>query len=682
MAPLGRVSTLSWLTSSAAMRMGSVDTSSANMERFFDQGAAASKKIREHIQSMHTGEYHHVCLSGDNAGKFVDTFILKDSGSVREPLNLKSTLNPERECKAETAQVGNVVYSITDQLEDACVPRWKLHTTTCDVLVHANSGPDCSQLFKFRLTHENCDADLIVVYDDQEMPKCYTGQMAKFAQDHPGASCGEDEETSEWIFAAADGSNDQVASEKMVTALAKNGEKIKRMIEQAEGLDKGASVIALLQEAKKQETKMINVAEELAEIQHTHGGDVKSALMQLSTRMKRGLDDEDVAIVVDLGSGTLRAGFAGEDEPKVSFPNMVGVPKYKEVIVGVENKAQYVGDEADAIRGVLVLTYPIKHGIVENWEMLDLIWEHTFTEKLGVSPNGKKIMITEPPLNPFHVRDQLAKSLFDTHSVAGMYINNAAVLSIYAAGRSTGLAVSSGDGVTHVVPVYEGYGLTDHIKRLDLGGSQINTWLQKLLTERGQFRGNEAGTSAAIEIFRKMKETQCYVAFNEAQKDNHDYKDFDEALKKPQEEVDYELPDGQIIQLGHERFRCAEPMFDPLNTIGLEGSSIQELIVESIEACAIDVRDALYSNICVSGGNSMFPGFADRLKKEVEKLRPAKKAVTIVADADRHMHTWIGGAILSSLESFNNEKHPMWFTKAEYGEKGIEHLRKKCPWAR
>merc|ERR1712217_739414 len=165
-------------------------------------------------------------------------------------------------------------------------------------------------------------------------------------------------------------------------------------------------------------------------------------------------------------------------------------------------------------------------GIVENWEMVDLVWVHTFTEKLGVSPNGKKIMITEPPLNPFHVRDQLAKSLFDTHSVAGMYINNAAVLSIYAAGRSTGLAVSSRDGVTHVVPVYEGYGLTDHIKRLDLGGSQINTWLQKLLAERGEFRGADPEKSAGSEILRKIKETQCYVAFNEAMKDKPEYKDF------------------------------------------------------------------------------------------------------------------------------------------------------------
>jgi actin-related protein len=452
------------------------------------------------------------------------------------------------------------------------------------------------------------------------------------------------------------------------------------MIEKAAGLDSTTSLIALLQNAKKHATKVINVAEELAQIQHAHGGDVKTALMQLSNRMKRGIGD-DAAIVVDLGSGTLRAGFAGDEKPTASFANMVGHPKYDEVIVGVENKDHYVGDEADAMRGVLVLKYPIKHGIVEDYELLDLIWAHTFDNELRVKPQGKKIMITEPPLNPLHVREKLATDLFGKYGVAGMYINNAAVLSIYAAGRSTGLAVSSGDGVTHVVPVYEGYGLTHHIRRLDLGGAQINDWLKKLLAERGEFRGEDAETSAGREILRKIKETHCYVAFNEAMKDKPEYKDFDEEMKKTEEIVSYELPDKTVISLGKERFRCAEPLFNPM-LIGRETSSVPKLIVESIEDCTMDVRDDLYNNICLSGGNSMFPGFAERLKKEVEKLRPAKKAVTIAAQPDRHIHTWIGGSILAGLSTFNDPEYPMWFMKTEYDVEGIEMLEQKCPWQR
>jgi len=271
--------------------------------------------------------------------------------------------------------------------------------------------------------------------------------------------------------------------------------------------------------------------------------------------------------------------------------------------------------------------------------------------------------------------------LFDKYGVAGMYINNAAVLSIYAAGRSTGLAVSSGDGVTHVVPVYEGYGLTDHIRRLDLGGAQINDWLKTLLAERGQFRGEDAETSAGREILRKIKETHCYVAFDEANKDKPEYKDFEEEMKKPEQIVKYELPDKKQIDLGRERFRCAEPLFDP-TLIGRETSSVQKLIVDSIEDCAIDVRDDLYKNICLSGGNSMFPGFEKRLKKEVEKLRPAKEPVAIAAQADRHIHTWIGGSILAGLSTFNDEEHPMWFTRSEYEVEGIKMLEMKCPWQR
>lgn len=681
MAPLRGVLLLTLLAGSNAMRMASVDTNTASTESLFEHGTAATKKIHDYIKNMHNGEAHHVCVTGNVAPKFVDELLLKGTGSVRESITLESKLNPKKTCKADTAQVGNVVYSITTELEDACVPRWKLHTTSCDVLIHAHSGEDCDQLYKFRLTHENCDAQLIVVYDQPTMLTCYDGKMGNFAEQHQGAWCGHEEDPNQYIFSQQiSEDNGQSVADKFTAALSKNAAEIKSMIEKAAGLDSTTSLIALLQNAKKHATKVINVAEELAQIQHAHGGDVKTALMQLSNRMKRGPGD-DAAIVVDLGSGTLRAGFAGDEKPTASFANMVGYPKYDEVIVGVDNKDHYVGDEADAMRGVLKLEYPIQKGIVENYELLDLIWKHTFDNELRVQPQGKKIMITEPPLNPLHVRNKLATDLFEKYGVAGMYINNAAVLSIYAAGRSTGLAISSGDGVTHVVPVYEGYGLTDHIRRLDFGGAQINDWLKKLLAERGEFRGEDTETSAGREILRKIKETQCYVAFNEAMKDKPEYKDFEEELKKSEEIVNYELPDKTVIKLGKERFRCAEPLFDP-TLIGRETSSIPQLIVDSIELCDMDVKNDLYNNICVSGGNTMFPGFAERLKKEVEKLRPAKAAVAIAAQPDRHIHTWIGGSILAHLDTFNDPDHPMWFTKSEYELDGIQVLEMKCPWQR
>ena len=364
------------------------------------------------------------------------------------------------------------------------------------------------------------------------------------------------------------------------------------------------------------------------------------------------------AIVIDNGTGMIKAGFAGDEAPKSCFANIIGKPKY-DALQGANDKQLYVGDEVLEKKGVLKLEYPLEHGIVSDWDHMYRIWRHIYDHELTVEAEDHPVLLTEAPMNPKVNREKMIKFFFEDLRVPAFYVFTQAVLSLYGTGKTTGLVLDSGDGVTHIVVVYEAYCIKHAVNRIDLAGRDLTKYLQKLLTECNVY----LTSTSELEIVRKIKEKACYVAL-----------DFEQEAKNLQKKnIEYTLPDETVIHMGEQAIKCPELLFDP-SLDGKDLKGIQDYIIDSIKKSDMDLRKDLYQNILLSGGTTMFDGIQERLNKEISAKAPPNTQVRLIAPVERKYSVWIGGSLLATLATFQTS----WITQEEYLEEGVNVVHRKC----
>nr|XP_021540958.1 actin, alpha skeletal muscle 2-like [Neomonachus schauinslandi] len=364
-------------------------------------------------------------------------------------------------------------------------------------------------------------------------------------------------------------------------------------------------------------------------------------------------DTMNVPLVCDYGSGFSKVGFSGTEAPLATFPTILGKLRHDNPLVGMQEEDWFIGDEAQKKRGELNLQYPISRATITNWDSMEKIWHHSFYQALRIAPEQHPLMVTEPPLNTTSNKEKMSQILFETFNVPALYLANQGVLSLYASGQISGTTIESGEGMTYFVPIIDGCPLHQSTIQMDMAGQDLTLYLLQLLTDSG----HSLVSTGDWEYIRHVKEKCCYVAL-----------DFDkEKLKadSPSYAQKYQLPDGQEITLGQEKFLCPEGLFQA-DIMGRNGLGIHMKAFQSVSSCNSALWKVLFGHIVLSGGTGSCSGLRFRMQREIAALVSPTINVKVSTCPSSIYSAWLGGSILCSLSTFKD----MWVTSKEYKDIG------------
>ncbi|KVH95686.1 actin-related protein 3-like [Cynara cardunculus var. scolymus] len=411
------------------------------------------------------------------------------------------------------------------------------------------------------------------------------------------------------------------------------------------------------------------------------------------------------AVVIDNGTGYTKMGFAGNVEPSFMVPTVVAVNesfinqggrrliKRSSSWLAQHNAGVmadldlYIGEEAMSKSSTHNLKYPIKQGQVENWDAMEHFWQHCIFNYLQCDPEDHYFCLTESPLTLPESREYTGEIMFETFNVPGLYIAVKSVLALAAGCNAskremTGVVVDVGDGATHVVPVAEGYVIGSSIKSIPVAGKDVTLFIQQLMRERGE----QISPEDSFEVARKVKETYCYTSSDIVKEFNKHDNEPSKYIKqwkgiKPKTGAPFSC------DIGYERFLGPEIFFNPEIYNSDYKTPLPALIDKCIQSAPIDTRRALYKNIVLSGGSTMFKDFQRRLQRDVKKIVNARvrasyarsnrevKAhpveVNVVSHPIQSYAVWFGGSVLASTPEF----YTACRTKAEYEEYGASICR-------
>ena len=375
-------------------------------------------------------------------------------------------------------------------------------------------------------------------------------------------------------------------------------------------------------------------------------------------------------IIVDIGSGEVKAGFSGEEKPKTIFKNYFGEPKYKKVLrtfnkESQELNEQYIGDDCEKYLGLIKLRFPVKHGVFEKEQDILSVFNYLYS-KLGINSQEIKehpVLITEPLLNPNVNREKISYSLFDNLGVPALFFASQPILSLFSTSKTSGTILESGEGVTQSCVVYEGYSIPCTYERYNYGGGDVTEYLKNLLKKRGYHFYN----STEFRLVNDIKENSCFCYGNNIKNEIIDAK-----KSANKNLINYYLPDGSSISIGDERILAPEILFNP-EYIGKEYLSFPEMIISSVNKVDIQLKQKSYENILLSGGNTCFNGLYEQLHTELKNKLIKNMKINLNKTDKPEFSCWIGGNITSTLEIFKK----MWVTRNEWNEKGSKVIHVK-----
>ncbi|MHA1670972.1 MAG: double zinc ribbon domain-containing protein, partial [Promethearchaeota archaeon] len=312
-------------------------------------------------------------------------------------------------------------------------------------------------------------------------------------------------------------------------------------------------------------------------------------------------------VIIDIGSAYCKVGFAGEPSPRFVFPTITGTEKYKAVMVDVNARNIYIGNEASRMRGVLKVKHPIERGAILDWNDYYEILNYIFYTLLRIENlSNYPVLYTEAPFVQRETKEYIARVLYETHRVKSLIMVPTPILSIFGVGLTTGLVIESGDGLTWVCPVINGQIIDQSVQKLTLAGTDVNQYLKNLLMREGI----NIESSAVEEIIREIKEKNCYFILDPKSKPNMN------------DSFSLAMPDGSSINIPNFIFHEApEVMFQP-QLLGFPIMNISQAIIESLQGIDKHYWSDLLSHIVISGGNFSYSGFEDRLKLELNALLP------------------------------------------------------------
>ena len=354
-------------------------------------------------------------------------------------------------------------------------------------------------------------------------------------------------------------------------------------------------------------------------------------------------------IIIDLGSSEIKAGFSGEEKPKVIFKSYIGEPKYNKVFsalykVNQGKIEQYIGEDCFKNIGLLKLRHPINHGILSNEQDIMPLFNYIYA-KLGINTeeiSEHPLLITEPLLNPFSNREKIANALFDYLGIPSVFFASQPILSLFYNSSTSGIILESGEAVSQSCIVYEGYSLPNTYERYDYGGGDVTEYLRLLLKKKGYklFHSNE------YRLISDMKEKFCFFL---PENKNLDFDKVKQALNIKRS--NYYLPDGASVSLGDERIIASEILFKP-ELIGKEYLGLSDIILSSINKAEIQLRPKAFENIVLSGGNTAMRGLGDKMKEDIFKKSNKIVKINVNSVKEPQLSCWGGGNIISCLSDF------------------------------